>query len=900
MNLSSSRAIRRAFLEYFKDKGHKVVESSPLIPQDDPTLLFTNAGMVQFKRVFLGEEKRPYKRAVSCQKCVRAGGKHNDLENVGYTARHHTFFEMLGNFSFGDYFKEEAIEFGWDFLTNVIGLPKDRLWITVYKDDKEARRLWQRIAGISYERIIGLGEKDNFWAMGDTGPCGPCSEILIDQGEGVGCKRPSCKVGCDCDRYLELWNLVFMQYFRDEAGKLHPLPRPSIDTGMGLERISAVCQEKLNNFDTDLFSGIISSIEAVSQKKYGAKMEWDVAMRVISDHARASAFLISDGVMPSNEGRGFVLRRIIRRSLRYGRTLGLNEPFMAHICKRVIEEMKDPYHELASSYETVKKVVTVEEERFLKTLDLGLDMLSQEIKGLKNRGKTCISGEFAFKLYDTYGLPIDIVQDIAKEQGLSLDRKGYEENMRLQKERSKKASKDTVIRELPKEYQELTKKGAGGEFCGYDTCSCKGRLLCLYGGKTDDSKEWEFVKRTDRMGWRGEAVFSITPFYAEAGGQVGDSGEIRGEDGRLRAICNNTIRRGGLICHLIELKEGELVCGNDYELTVLEGRRRAIERNHTATHLLHSALREILGGHVQQSGSLVEAGRLRFDFSYFSKVDKEKLNRIEAIVNQEIRNNTPVETELMSIEEAKKKGAIALFGEKYGETVRVVRIDGFSMELCGGTHVRRTGSIGLFKILHETGIASNIRRIEAVTGKEAIEYVQSIEDRLIRISGILKSPVNEVEERVATLSSRLKAMQKEIDALRLKGTAIDVDEMIKSATLIDSPNGAIHLISQKTPFSDPKAMRGLGDKLKNRLKNGVIVLGGADKKKAMLLVMVTKALSKDIHAGELIRPIAKIVGGGGGGRPDMAQAGGPLYDKLDEAISGAEGILREFIKSKNN
>ncbi|OCC15939.1 Alanyl-tRNA synthetase [Dissulfuribacter thermophilus] len=889
MKITASKDIRQAFLSYFEQKGHKVVPSSSLVPADDPSLLFTNAGMVQFKQVFLGEEKRDYKRAATCQKCVRAGGKHNDLENVGYTARHHTFFEMLGNFSFGDYFKEGAIRYAWDFLTNIIGLPKEKLWITVFEDDDEARELWHKVAGVPKDRIVGLGEKDNFWAMGDTGPCGPCSEILIDQGEEVGCGSPDCRVGCDCDRFLELWNLVFMQFFRDESGELHPLPRPSIDTGMGLERIAAVCQGKLNNFDSDLFEGIIRAIEDLSNQKYGRSPEIDVAMRVIADHGRASAFLIADGVIPSNEGRGFVLRRIIRRAARYGRTLGLSEPFMARVCDRVVEEMKDAYPELVSAKSSMRQILDTEEERFLKTLDFGLEILMEELDTLRKKGEGIIPGSFAFKLYDTYGFPIDIVQDVAKEQGFEIDREGFERELEAQRKRSKGASKEVVTKELPPKYQELVEQGRGGEFIGYETLEAKATLLALYGGNSKEEETWCSTDEAKGPKWYGEAIFSRTPFYAESGGQVGDKGEIRAPG--TKALCHDTVKKGALICHRIELKEGSLKVGEEYDLSVFEGDRADTARNHTATHLLHAALREVLGDHVKQAGSLVDSSRLRFDFTHFSKIEPVLLQRIEAIVNEAIRRDLSVRIEETSFEEAKSRGAMALFGEKYGDRVRVVEVPGVSIELCGGTHVKRTGSIGLFKIVSESSVAAGIRRIEAVTGKYAIDHIQSLEQLVFKLAAKLKCPPDELESRVDQLTSRLKALMREIEELKVKGSALDVDDLVSKVSEVSG----VKVLAHEIKNGDPKVLRELGDRLRAKLGSGVVVLGSKNQGKALLLVMVTKDLVDKLHAGNIIKELSAVVGGRGGGRPDMAQAGGPNPERLEEALKLAPKTVKEVL-----
>ncbi|HFB83669.1 MAG TPA: alanine--tRNA ligase, partial [Thermodesulfatator sp.] len=679
--------IRRLFLDFFADRGHEIVPSSSLIPADDPTLLFTNAGMVQFKKVFLGQERRSYRRAASCQKCIRAGGKHNDLENVGYTARHHTFFEMLGNFSFGDYFKAEAIEFAWEFLTEVLKLPRERLWVTVFRDDDEAAELWMKIAKVPADRIVRLGEKDNFWSMGDTGPCGPCSEIIFDQGPKVGCGRPECAVGCDCDRYLELWNLVFMQYNRTKDGRLEPLPRPSIDTGMGLERITATVQGKTSNYESDLFAGLLRRLEDLSGRRYGQEEKFDIAMRVIADHSRAAAFLIADGVLPSNEGRGYVLRRIIRRAARFGKILELTSPFLFSVARVVIEEMGQVYPELNQNQMTIEKVLEHEEQRFAETLEFGLRLLSQEIARLRSRGEEVIPGEFIFRLYDTYGFPYDIVRDVAIEAGLKLDMEGFSREMEAQRARSRAARRAADI-SAATIYQEMAQRGQGVRFVGYETTEAQSRLLAIV--KEGREQPEARVKETV------ELIFEETPFYGEAGGQVGDTGLVVAPKGRARV--EDTVRVGDVFVHRAKVEEGRLAVGDVCQLVVLSDRRRAIACNHTATHLLHAALRQVLGEHVKQSGSLVAPDRLRFDFSHFEALTLEQIFAIEDLVNEKIRQDLPLQVEILPLKEALSRGAVALFGEKYGETVRLVSIPGFSQELCGGTHVSRTGEIGFFKI----------------------------------------------------------------------------------------------------------------------------------------------------------------------------------------------------------
>ncbi|HID97299.1 MAG TPA: alanine--tRNA ligase [Thermodesulfobacteriaceae bacterium] len=872
--------IRSLFLDYFRGKNHEVVPSSSLVPADDPTLLFTNAGMVQFKKVFLGEETRSYTRAASCQKCVRAGGKHNDLENVGYTARHHTFFEMLGNFSFGDYFKTEAIEYAWEFLTRVLELPREKLWVTVFRDDDEAATLWPQITGIDPDRVIRLGEKDNFWAMGDTGPCGPCSEILIDQGPEVGCRRPDCRAGCNCDRYLELWNLVFMQFFRDAGGGMNPLPEPCIDTGMGLERIAAVCQGKVTNFDSDIFAGLIEHVCRLSGSIYGQDERADVALKVIADHARAAAFLTADGVMPSNEGRGYVLRRIIRRAVRYGRVLRLRGPFLASTADVVVREMGDVYPELSRASAFLGRTVEHEEVRFAETLEFGLGMLDHEIRRIKagrdGRGKI-IPGDFIFKLYDTYGFPIDIVQDVAIEEGLTVDRAGFEEAMMRQKERSRKARRETVTEELPAVYRELLNSGQGGTFTGYDMLSCSSNVLALV---QDSAPVLEAC-----AGWAGELVVSETPFYAESGGQTGDAGIVRWSGGEAEVL--DTYHRGDLIVHSVKIRKGCLGPGDEVRLEVLEGRRINTARNHTATHLLHAALGKVLGDHVKQSGSLVTDHRLRFDFSHFSSMTAEEIRQVEDLVNRQIRADQAISTEVLSYKEAMERGAVALFGEKYGDQVRMVTIPDFSMELCGGTHIGRTGQIGLFKIVSESSVASGVRRIEACTAQEAVNVVHGLEDTIGSIADRLKCPKAEILGRIQKLLERVKAQDRTLQDLERERAVSSLDELVSSTRQVDG----IRVLSARVDVEDPAALRGLGDRLRDRIGSGVVVLGAESRGKALLLALVTRDLAGRVHAGKLISEIAKRVGGGGGGRSDMAQAGGSRPENLSEALESVYRLL---------
>ncbi|HIJ79752.1 MAG: alanine--tRNA ligase [Desulfobulbaceae bacterium] len=873
--------IRKKFLDYFADKGHAVVESSPLVPHDDPTLLFTNAGMVQFKRVFMGDDKRDYVKAATSQRCVRAGGKHNDLENVGYTARHHTFFEMLGNFSFGDYFKEEAIRYAWDFLTKEIGLPTENLWVSIFDDDDEAQALWEKVEDLPKGRIVRMGEKDNFWAMGDTGPCGPCSEIHIDQGVAAGCGKPDCKLGCDCDRFLEIWNLVFMQFNRSEDGTLTPLPKPSIDTGMGLERIAAVLQGKFNNYDSDLFTPIIDKIAETAGVEYGREKGTDTALRVIADHSRATTFLVADGVLPSNEGRGYVLRRIMRRAIRYGRTLGLKKPFLAGIIAAVIEQMNGAYPHLNDARELLAKVVRNEEERFLETLDHGLAMLSHEIKRLKESGATEVSGDFTFKLYDTYGFPVDIVKDIAIEKGMVADEAGFNAAMAVQRAQSKKSWKGASLAEMGAGVKTLREQGLKAAFVGYDTRHIRGTLGAIInaaGESVGQANAGEIV-----------SVFCAeTPFYAESGGQAGDKGMIVGPSGKARV--ENTITAGdGLILHQIEVKEGSLVVGDQVELKVAENRRQRTANNHTATHLLQAALREVLGEHVKQSGSLVKSDRLRFDFTHFSPLTPDERLKVEQIVNDEIRANKKVDTDLLDREEAVRGGATALFGEKYDEQVRVVSVGDFSKELCGGTHVGATGEIGLFKIINEGGIAAGVRRMEAVTGPEALHRFQQVEEQLAALAELVKSTPEELGAKLEKIIGRQKELEKEVGRLTAELSVNDLDAMINNAREV----AGVKLLVTQIIIDSPKTMREVGDKVRDKLGSGIIVLGGAFEGKVSLLAIVSKDLSKQFHAGKIIKEVAAKVGGSGGGRPDMAQAGGTMVDKLPEALAAVADIVAE-------
>ncbi len=869
--------IREKFLNYFSSRGHELVESSSLVPHDDPSLLFVNAGMVQFKKVFTGEESRPYKRAVSCQRCVRAGGKHNDLENVGYTARHHTFFEMLGNFSFGDYFKEEAIKQAWEFLTEVLRVPKDKLWVTVFDDDDEAAALWEKVPGLLEGRIVRMGEKENFWAMGDTGPCGPCSEIHYDQGPEAGCGRPECALGCDCDRFLELWNLVFMQFERDGKGELHPLPRPSIDTGMGLERITAVLQDKKTNYDSDIFTGLIDIIAGIAGVKYGAAHKTDTALRVIADHARATTFLVADGVLPSNEGRGYVLRRIMRRAIRYGRSLGLTRPFMREITVEVVSRMAGAYPHLTEAAELLAQVVVNEEKRFLETIDKGLSMLREEMQRLRGTDSG-INGDFIFKLYDTFGFPVDIVRDMALEEGLSVDVAGFERAMDKQRRQSQESWKGGVPETAPG-LRDLGLRIGKTEFLGYNGLLATARIKALIaenGDSVPESGPAELLMACDQ-----------TPFYAESGGQTGDQGEITWKSGRGRIL--DTLKTStGVFLHRLLIQEGKLTVGGQVKLMVTAGRRHDIAANHTATHLLQAVLRQVLGGHVKQSGSQVDADRLRFDFTHFSPLSPAELTTIENMVNDEIRKNISNYTRVMSLDEARKSGATALFGEKYGDEVRVVRFGELSMEFCGGTHVAASGEIGLFKIISEGGISAGVRRITAITGRAAMLDYQRLSALVVQLSTALKTAsAAELPERVKNLSSHEKALEKEVAALTAQLSLSNIDNLLQSSREI---NG-VRVTAAQVPLDSARTLREIGDRMRDKMGSGVLVLGGELKGKVALLTIVSKDLIPRLKAGEIVKETAALVGGGGGGRPDMAQAGGTMVDKLPEALERVYDIV---------
>ena len=864
MPTMSSSELRAAFLEFFRERGHAIVPSSPLVPGNDPTLLFTNAGMVQFKDVFLGKDERSYKRAVSSQRCVRAGGKHNDLENVGYTARHHTFFEMLGNFSFGDYFKQDAIDFAWDFVTGTLKIPAEKLWVTVYKDDDQAADLWLKKIGVSPKRFTRLGEQSNFWAMGDTGPCGPCSEIFYDHGPDVKGGPPGSKDE-DGDRFVEIWNLVFMQFERSADGTMTPLPKPSVDTGMGLERTAAVMQGVRSNYDIDLFNSlIVAAADATHQKETASP-----SLRVIADHIRACSFLIVDGVIPGNDGRGYVLRRIIRRAIRHGYKLGQEKPFFHLLVPALAQEMGAAYPELAKGADHVVRVLRQEEERFAETLENGMALLEGAIGKLK--GKT-LAGETVFKLYDTYGFPVDLTADIARERGLAIDQAGFEKAMEGQRERARAASKFGVDLRGPETLD------SESEFSGYERLQDEGRIEAIL----KDGAEVESASQGDEV----QIALDHTPFYAESGGQVGDIGALT--NGQARFQVRDTKKLGNAHLHIGRVESGEFRKGDVVTASVDAATRQATVLNHSATHLLHAALRKVLGMHVIQKGSLVAPDRLRFDFSHTQPVTPQELDAIERLVNAEIRRNSAADIKHLSYDAAIKSGAMALFGEKYGDEVRVLRFGEFSTELCGGTHVSRTGDIGLFRITSEGGIASGIRRIEAVTGEGALEAVKAADATLKRVAGALRASPAELEGKVAQLLEQQKKLERENSSLRSKlATGGGAADLAGKAVQV---NG-VSVLAIPIEGADAETLRSAADQYKGRFENAVIVLGSAADGKVMLVASVSPAISKTVSAGQLIGKVAEMVGGRGGGRPDFAQAGGNDPSKLDEALRAVPDLV---------
>ncbi|PIB47096.1 alanyl-tRNA synthetase [Pseudomonas sp. 2588-5] len=860
-----SAEIREAFLRFFEEQGHTRVASSSLIPGNDPTLLFTNAGMNQFKDCFLGQEKRAYTRAVSSQKCVRAGGKHNDLENVGYTARHHTFFEMLGNFSFGDYFKQDAINFAWTFLTGVLKLPKEKLWVTVYASDDEAYDIWTKQVGVPAERMVRIGDNkgapyasDNFWTMGDTGPCGPCTEIFYDHGADIWGGPPGSPEE-DGDRYIEIWNNVFMQFNRTADGVLHPLPAPSVDTGMGLERISAVMQHVHSNYEIDLFQSLL----AAAAKAIGCANEDQASLKVVADHIRSCGFLIADGVLPSNEGRGYVLRRIIRRACRHGNKLGANGSFFYQIVAALVAEMGEAFPELKQNQAHIERVLKAEEEQFAKTLEQGLKILEQDLANLQG---SVVPGDVVFKLYDTYGFPMDLTGDIARERNLTLDEAGFEREMEAQRVRARSASSFGM------DYNSLVKVDVATEFTGYKATQGAAKVVALY----KDGQSVDVLNEGDE----GVVVLDQTPFYAESGGQIGDCGFLKAASGRFDV--RDTTKTGGAFLHHGVLASGNLTVGSPVGTQVDADVRHATALNHSATHLLHAALRQVLGEHVQQKGSLVDSQRLRFDFSHFEAIKPEQIKALEEIVNAEIRKNTPVETEETDIETAKAKGAMALFGEKYGDSVRVLSMGGdFSVELCGGIHANRTGDIALLKIVSEGGVASGVRRIEAVTGAAALAYLNAAEEQLKEAATLVKGSRDNLIDKLSAVLERNRALEKQLEQLQAKAASAAGDDL--SASAVDVKD--VKVLAARLDGQDGKALLALVDQLKNKLGRAVILLGGVHEDKVVLVAGVTKDLTGQLKAGDLMKQAAAAVGGKGGGRPDMAQGGGVDAGALDAALA---------------
>lgn len=873
--------LREKFLTYFEKNGHAREASASLIPANDPTLFFTNAGMVPFKDCFLGTDKRAYRRATTSQKCMRVSGKHNDLENVGRTQRHHTFFEMLGNFSFGDYFKKEAIEFAWEFLTKTIKLPADRLYITVFEKDDEAAKLWEK--HVDKDRIFRCGEKDNFWSMGDTGPCGPCSEIHYDKiGKGPKVTAQNLEDG----RLMEIWNLVFMQYDRASDGKMTPLPKPSVDTGMGLERLAAVLQNVESNYDTDLFAAIIHKIEGLTGKKYTGKFSAaddlsntsDVSIRVIADHIRAMSFLIADGVQPSNEGRGYVLRRIMRRAMRHGKMLGMNKPFLVPIAHVLMDEMGAAYPELARNRHVIDTMIQHEEQRFFETLERGLAILDEQFASMQKAKTKVVPGDVVFKLYDTFGFPKDLTADIAAEQGCSIDEAGFEACMEKQRAQAREAWKGSGDDKVADVYKDLHQNGIATQFLGYTTDSAKAEVVAF----VKDGK----VVKTAKAGDKVQIICDQTPFYGASGGQIGDTGVMLG-DGIEVTVTDTTKPLPTIFVHHAVIQRGTIQNGTTLTLAIDADRRAALRRNHTATHLLHKALRATLGEHVRQAGSLVAPDRLRFDFSHFAAITKDQLREIERDVNRQIIANTPVTTYELSYDEAIARGALAFFGDKYGKMVRMVDVPGYSTELCGGTHVKATGDIGLCKITQESSVAAGVRRLEAVTGEGAIAYVEALEDGQRLLAQTLKSNPDELPTRVSKMLEQQKLLEREIQSLKSKlvsGTSGDVMAQVKEV------NG-VKVLATEVPASTVAELRQFADQYRDKIGSGVVILGAPIDGKAALIATVTKDLVGKVHAGNIIKALAAKVGGTGGGRPDMAQGGGPNTEALTSSLASASELV---------
>jgi alanyl-tRNA synthetase len=876
-----TQQIREAFLDYFAQKKHKIIKSSPLLPQDDPTLLFTNAGMNQFKNIFLGLEKRSYKRAASVQKCLRVSGKHNDLDQVGKTNKHHTFFEMLGNFSFGDYFKKEAIEFAWELVMEVFKLQENRLYATVYDKDEEAFEIWNKVIGLSTEKIFRFGKKDNYWAMGETGPCGPCSEIHYDLGTEVEAGDPYSLIEKGSDRFLELWNLVFMQYYQDEKGEQHALPSPSIDTGMGLERTAAVLQKKKSNFETDLFLPLIESVSNLASREYPSQDEGDVSVRIIADHIRAISFLIADGIMPSNEGRGYVLRRLIRRAYRHGNLIGIDEPFLYKLVGTVSDVMKDAYPELLSLGNYISKVCLSEEERFSLTLSSGLRYLYQYLEEADKAEKRILSGTKIFKLYDTFGFPVDLSQELAEERNIAVDVDGFHQELEKQRQRARLAWKGDAQEKERKVYEKL--KNLSVRFVGYErNVVPETEVLAIL----KDGKKAEELNKDEA----GEIVLDKTPFYAEAGGQVGDRGLLKNP--LFSAIVEDTyLPIPDLIAHKIKVIAGKIKPGDKVEASIDVSRRKAISNNHTATHLLHAALRQVLGDHVKQAGSLVAPSHLRFDFTHFSPLSKEEIRKIEILVNEKIRENIPVKKSITTLEEGLKAGAVAIFEEKYGEKVNMIKIRDFSKELCGGVHVPYTGQIGIFKIISEGSIAAGMRRIDALTGEEALEYIEKSEEFIDQIQQALSSSRKDVFQQIEKLKDSVKEKEKENKALRKKLADQKYEKVEEQVRKIKG----VSVLSKKMEALNNSELRALADSLKQKLSSGIVILGTVYEQKLYLVASITKDITKHIKANELIQELAQIFDGGGGGRSDFAQAGGTKTELLDKVIEQSFSVVKKML-----
>jgi alanyl-tRNA synthetase len=864
--------LRSAFLAYFEKNGHKILPSASLVPGNDPTLLFTNAGMVQFKEYFLGLSSADWKRAATAQRCLRVSGKHNDLENVGYTARHHTLFEMLGNFSFGDYFKKDAIFFGWDFLTREVGLDGARMTVSVFREDDEAYDLWHKTMGIPASRIVRFDEKDNFWSMGATGPCGPCSEILYDQGEGVGCGRPGCSVGCDCDRFLEIWNLVFMQFNQDESGTRTPLPKPSIDTGMGLERLAGVAQGVTSNYDTDLFRPILEGISRRSGIPPGKSPVLDAAMRVVADHARATAFLIADGIVPSNDGRGYVLRRIMRRALRHGKKLGFDGPFLHRVAGTVVEEFREAYPGLGQSATFIDTVAFQEERRFLETLDAGLRMVEEEFSLMSRTGGKVFPGEVAFRLYDTYGFPADLTADLCRERGFALDPSGFEAEMEKQRAQSRVSWKGGEVGAQDAVADELSRAGISVEFVGYERLESDARVVAIF----RDGVRVDFAS----AGEEAELVTDVTPFYGESGGQAGDIGDVQGDDFSLR-VRDTRRPSADQVIHRVQVLSGTVREGQTARLRVDDPVRRLTQGNHTATHLLQAALRKILGTHVKQAGSYVGPDKLRFDFSHFEALSGETLYAVEEEVNRAVFSPRPVAWEYLPYEKAVAAGAMAFFGEKYADIVRMVTVPDVSRELCGGTHVRNTAEIGLFHILSEGAVAAGVRRIEAVTGLPALRRLREEAETLHGVARELKVAAPEVPDRVRKLAAQIKALEKSLQEARRRSSRDLVGEILSGAR----ESGGVRRVAAEVEPMDAAALRELADSLKGKLSSGILLLGAREGDRCHLVAGVTADLTERFSASDIVRKAAALVGGGGGGRKDMAQAGGSRVEKLPEALA---------------